>query len=83
MTQLTAVELTFADRIHTQERERTLMRQLTGLGRWDHGRWDDRASLVGAQAAKIEGLRKQMREMQHGYERKIARITRKLSVEQL
>lgn len=76
--ELTAAELTLADRTHLLARERELMRLLTGLGRYDHYTFDRRASLVGAQAAKIDGLKTQMRQMQHGYERKIAKLERQL-----
>lgn len=68
----------FIEETAARLRRERLLKEITGLSRHDFYTWDRRATVTGAQAAKIEGLRTQMTQMKRGYEKKIAKLQKRV-----
>jgi hypothetical protein len=77
--QARVIQQHFAESTAATLRRDRLLKEITGLGRHDVYTWDRRATLTGAQAMKIEGLKTQMAQMKRGYEKKISKLMRRIA----
>lgn len=68
----------FVEETAARIRRDRLLTEITGLSRHDFYTWDQRSTVTGAQAVKIAGLRNQMTQMKRGYEKKIAKLKKRI-----